>query len=313
MRPARLLRDHRRPPAAGGAPARLPTCMRVGWRAAIKQANQQHSARPAPPAGSASVRLPRGATRLSCCPLCAAGAPCVLHGHRGVDPVLVRHGHAAIHHPSVCQPQGCHRLRRGATRAVCCPTTPALPSLGSALPSWEAVQRCACTTSQFCLRHHPAAWRLRCASTTTQPCPPPPPLQGVNFSIQAGCNLSRAQVVTFKHNDVADLERVLKRIGDQHRRQRRAPAAAAAGPCSRAYAPIWHPAPGCAEPPRARRRTSGLPRRRSRVQEATQPPVHRRGGAVCQLRRHRTARPHLEAQGGAMYLILFPSLLRETV
>ncbi len=36
--------------------------------------------------------------------------------------------------------------------------------------------------------------------------------QNANYAIQNGCNLARARVLRFKHNDVADLERVLERV-----------------------------------------------------------------------------------------------------
>eukprot|EP00210_Caulerpa_lentillifera_P006703 g6405.t1 len=43
----------------------------------------------------------------------------------------------------------------------------------------------------------------------------------VCYPIQTGCRLSRAQVLTFKHNDVEDLERVLTSIEEKHRQQKR--------------------------------------------------------------------------------------------
>ena len=36
--------------------------------------------------------------------------------------------------------------------------------------------------------------------------------QNANYAIQNGCNLARARVLRFKHNDVADLERVLASV-----------------------------------------------------------------------------------------------------
>lgn len=36
--------------------------------------------------------------------------------------------------------------------------------------------------------------------------------EAVNFSLQNGCNLSRAKVELFKHNDMEDLVKVLDRI-----------------------------------------------------------------------------------------------------
>lgn len=45
-------------------------------------------------------------------------------------------------------------------------------------------------------------------------------LQAVNWAIQNGAALSRAKLQTFKHNDMADLERVLQEQArhDQKRR-----------------------------------------------------------------------------------------------
>jgi len=40
----------------------------------------------------------------------------------------------------------------------------------------------------------------------------------VNYPIQNGCMLSRSKVFHFKHNDMADLERILKEIDKEHRR-----------------------------------------------------------------------------------------------
>ena len=45
--------------------------------------------------------------------------------------------------------------------------------------------------------------------------------EGCCYAIRNGCSLSRARVLTFKHNDVADLERVLAQVADEDRRQRR--------------------------------------------------------------------------------------------
>lgn len=36
--------------------------------------------------------------------------------------------------------------------------------------------------------------------------------EGVNYSIQNGCDLSRSRILTFKHNDVADLERIMEMV-----------------------------------------------------------------------------------------------------
>ena len=52
-------------------------------------------------------------------------------------------------------------------------------------------------------------------------------MQQVNFAIQNGCKLSRATVHRFKHNDVADLERVLQQVDKQHRAARCWPASPA--------------------------------------------------------------------------------------
>lgn len=48
------------------------------------------------------------------------------------------------------------------------------------------------------------------------------PVQGVSYPIQNGCHLSRASIRRFAHNDMADLERVLKEIDAEYRRLRRA-------------------------------------------------------------------------------------------
>ncbi|KAK9840652.1 hypothetical protein WJX81_007034 [Elliptochloris bilobata] len=45
--------------------------------------------------------------------------------------------------------------------------------------------------------------------------------EGVSYPIQNGCHLSRAKVRYFKHNDVADLERVLLEVAAQDRRVRK--------------------------------------------------------------------------------------------
>ena len=42
-------------------------------------------------------------------------------------------------------------------------------------------------------------------------------LQNVNFGIQNGCNLSRARILRFRHNDVADLQRVLESVASEDR------------------------------------------------------------------------------------------------
>jgi hypothetical protein len=45
-------------------------------------------------------------------------------------------------------------------------------------------------------------------------------MQAVSFPTQNGCHLSRAAVRTFKHNDVADLKRVLDAVAAEDRRVR---------------------------------------------------------------------------------------------
>lgn len=45
--------------------------------------------------------------------------------------------------------------------------------------------------------------------------------EAVNFGIQNGCCLSRARVLYFKHNDVADLERLLRKVAEEDRRTKR--------------------------------------------------------------------------------------------
>mmetsp|Transcript_38146 Transcript_38146/g.107806 ORF Transcript_38146/g.107806 Transcript_38146/m.107806 type:complete len:485 (-) Transcript_38146:161-1615(-) len=42
--------------------------------------------------------------------------------------------------------------------------------------------------------------------------------EAVNYTIQNGCKLSRSQVLTFKHNDVADLQRVMEVVAAEDRR-----------------------------------------------------------------------------------------------
>ena len=41
--------------------------------------------------------------------------------------------------------------------------------------------------------------------------------QGCSYPIQQGLTLSRAAVHFFKHNDVEDLERVIKRVEEEER------------------------------------------------------------------------------------------------
>ena len=45
-------------------------------------------------------------------------------------------------------------------------------------------------------------------------------LQYASFPIQQGCRLSKARVVQFKHNDMADLERVLTKINAEERKSK---------------------------------------------------------------------------------------------
>lgn len=44
-------------------------------------------------------------------------------------------------------------------------------------------------------------------------------MQACTFPVQNGVMLSRARALYFKHNDVADLERVLRKVADEDRRQ----------------------------------------------------------------------------------------------
>ena len=46
------------------------------------------------------------------------------------------------------------------------------------------------------------------------------PIQGVSYPIQNGCHLSRASIRQFRHNDMADLERVLQEVDKEYRRLR---------------------------------------------------------------------------------------------
>lgn len=48
----------------------------------------------------------------------------------------------------------------------------------------------------------------------------PCPAQGVSYPIQNGCHLSRASIRRFRHNDMADLERVLQEVDKEYRRLR---------------------------------------------------------------------------------------------
>lgn len=45
-------------------------------------------------------------------------------------------------------------------------------------------------------------------------------MQNVNFGIQNGCNLSRARILRFRHNDVADLQRVLEGVAAEDRQSK---------------------------------------------------------------------------------------------
>lgn len=46
------------------------------------------------------------------------------------------------------------------------------------------------------------------------------PVQAACYAIQNGATLSRAQVRFFKHNDMADLERLLQEQADKDRRSK---------------------------------------------------------------------------------------------
>ena len=79
------------------------------------------------------------------------------------------------------------------------------------------------------MTHLPAQpWQMSCSpalvSSLHSPLEAEPELswgvQQVNFAIQNGCKLSRATVHKFKHNDPADLERVLQQVARQHRAAR---------------------------------------------------------------------------------------------
>ena len=48
-------------------------------------------------------------------------------------------------------------------------------------------------------------------------------MQYVNYAIQNGCGLSRARILRFKHNDVADLERVLEQVAVEDAKKKCAP------------------------------------------------------------------------------------------
>ena len=45
-------------------------------------------------------------------------------------------------------------------------------------------------------------------------------VQAADYPIQNGCMLSRAKIAKFKHNDMKDLEQVLKREIELHRNQK---------------------------------------------------------------------------------------------
>ena len=45
-------------------------------------------------------------------------------------------------------------------------------------------------------------------------------MQRADYGIQNGCTLSRARVVKFRHNDVDDLERVIKAEIEKHNKLR---------------------------------------------------------------------------------------------
>ena len=62
---------------------------------------------------------------------------------------------------------------------------------------------------------------IRSAPTPCALTHPPASLQAASYPVQNGCDLSRARVITFRHNDVEDLEAVLKRVAAEDRRLRR--------------------------------------------------------------------------------------------
>lgn len=45
--------------------------------------------------------------------------------------------------------------------------------------------------------------------------------KGANFAIQKGLQISRSVIRWFEHNDLDDLERVLKEINEEHMRSRK--------------------------------------------------------------------------------------------
>lgn len=45
-------------------------------------------------------------------------------------------------------------------------------------------------------------------------------VQRSDYGIQNGCNLSRARVVKFKHNDMEDLEKVIQTEIEKHNKLR---------------------------------------------------------------------------------------------
>ncbi|KAJ3179377.1 serine palmitoyltransferase component [Geranomyces variabilis] len=47
--------------------------------------------------------------------------------------------------------------------------------------------------------------------------------EGVNFAVQIGLRISRSKVKYFKHNDMADLERVLQQVAREHRAKKNKP------------------------------------------------------------------------------------------
>lgn len=60
---------------------------------------------------------------------------------------------------------------------------------------------------RLCLNH----LRVCCCGAAVQLC---------SYPIQSGATVSRAKVYTFKHNDMADLERVFQKLEAEERKQK---------------------------------------------------------------------------------------------
>lgn len=155
--------------------------------------------------------------------------------------------------------------------------------------------------------------------------------QGVNYAIQNGAHLSRAKVLFFKHNDLADLERLLAAQDAADRRSRwarrqrtlAAPSASRAAlawpalragrqasrPCllltqTETQSPCWArdsaPAARGTRPQNAPTPGGLNPRSVAQpLQEAAEPAVHRGGGHLRQHRRPGAPEGAQGAQGGA--------------